>query len=99
MRQEIEEMAASGRSEAAIIAHYKAQYGERILIVPDGGTGGVLFIAPVAGFLICSSILFLVLRRMVHASARHRSRSAQEELDRLRGKWLEVMERELRDLA
>ena len=46
MRQEIEDMAASGESEAAIIAHYKAQYGERVLVVPDGGTGRVLFILP-----------------------------------------------------
>ena len=46
MRREIEDLAASGNSEAAIIAHYKTQYGERILVIPDGGTGRVLFILP-----------------------------------------------------
>jgi cytochrome c-type biogenesis protein CcmH len=43
MRHEVIEMVASGRSQNEILEHYKALYGERILIVPDGRTGRVLF--------------------------------------------------------
>lgn len=99
MRQEIEEMAASGESEAAVIAHYKAQYGERILVVPDGGTGRFLFILPLAALILLSTILVWALRRMVRAGARRSARADQEELERLRREFSEVIERELREMA
>jgi len=99
MRQEIEEMAASGESEATIITHYKAQYGERILVVPDGGTGRVLFILPPAALLLLATVLILVLRRMVRAGARRSARADQEELERLRKEFCEAIDRELRDMA
>jgi len=67
MRREIEDLAASGNSEAAIIAHYKAQYGERILVIPDGGTGRVLFILPPIAIIVLGTILILALRRMRRA--------------------------------
>lgn len=99
MRQEIEQMPASGQSEAAIIEHYKAQYGERILVVPDGGMGRVLFILPLIALVLLSTILVSVLRRMVRARARPSAPAVQEELERLRGEFSEVIERELRDMA
>ncbi|HTQ59284.1 MAG TPA: cytochrome c-type biogenesis protein CcmH [Candidatus Solibacter sp.] len=64
MRQEVAEMVASGKSEAEIIGHYKALYGERILIIPDGSAGVVLFVLPVAVFLVSLGILLLFLRKM-----------------------------------
>jgi cytochrome c-type biogenesis protein CcmH len=69
MRHEVTEMVASGRSANEILEHYKALYGERILIVPDGKTGKVLFSLPVVAFLACSGMLFWFLRRMRKAKA------------------------------
>ena len=99
MRQEIEEMAASGESEAAIIARFKAQYGERILVVPDGGMGRVLFILPVAVVIFLLAILVSVLRRMVNAGSHPPTWANQVGLERLRREFSEVIERELRDRA
>jgi cytochrome c-type biogenesis protein CcmH len=73
MRYEVTEMVASGKSENEILEHYKALYGERILIVPNGRTGKVLFSLPVIAFLACSGMLFWFLRRMLKAKADSRS--------------------------
>jgi cytochrome c-type biogenesis protein CcmH len=70
-RHEVTEMVASGRSENEILEHYKALYGERILIVPDGRTGKILFSLPVVAFLVCSGMLFWLLRKMLKAKADH----------------------------
>ena len=64
MRQQIAEMVASGMTETEIIEHYRQQYGDRILVVPDGNTGQVLFVLPGVLFIASSGILCLVLRRM-----------------------------------
>lgn len=69
MRHEVTEMVASGRSENEILEHYKALYGERILIVPDGRIGKVLFSLPAVAFLAYSGMLFWFLRRMLKAKA------------------------------
>jgi cytochrome c-type biogenesis protein CcmH/NrfF len=58
-----------GKSENEILEHYKAIYGERILIVPDGRTGKVLFLLPVVASLVCLGMLFWSLRRMLTAKA------------------------------
>jgi cytochrome c-type biogenesis protein CcmH/NrfF len=76
MRHEVTEMVASGISENEILEHYKALYGERILIVPDGRTGKILFSLPVVAFLVCLGMLFGLLRRMLKAKAH--SHSADE---------------------
>jgi len=76
MRHQVTEMVASGRSENEILEHYKALYGERILIVPDGRTGKILFSLPVVVFLVCSGMLFGLLRKMLKAKAD--SHSAEE---------------------
>jgi len=67
MRHEVTDMVASGRSENEILEPYKALYGERILIVPDGRTGKILFSLPVVAFLVCSGVLFGLLRNMLKA--------------------------------
>jgi cytochrome c-type biogenesis protein CcmH len=69
MRHEVTEMVAAGRSESDILEHYKALYGERILIVPDRRTGMVLFSLPVVAFLACTGMLFRFLRRLLKAKA------------------------------
>jgi len=66
MRQQVTEMVASGMTDKEIIEHYRQQYGDRILVVPDGIRAGAL----------CSSrscipcflgILYFLLRRMRRA--------------------------------
>jgi len=99
MREEIEQMAAAGQSEAAIIEHYKAQYGERILVVPDGGLGRVLFTLPLIAFVLLSTVLISVLWRMLRARAHPSAPAFQDELARLRSEFGEIIERELRDMA
>jgi cytochrome c-type biogenesis protein CcmH/NrfF len=69
MRLEVTEMVASGKSESEIIGHYKALYGERILIIPDGGTGALLFALPLIIFLGCSGILLLFMHKMLRKKA------------------------------
>lgn len=66
MRQEIAEMVGSGKSEAAILDHYKAMYGERILIVPGGGTGRVLYVLPALGVALGAAMLILFLRNALN---------------------------------
>lgn len=73
MRQEITQMAAAGEGETQIVDHYKALYGERILIVPDGETGKVLFALPVIIALALSGVLVLFLRRMLPGNKRAES--------------------------
>ena len=99
MRQEIEQMAASGESETAIIEHYKMQYGERILVAPDGRTGRALFSLPLAALNLLSTIFIWALRRMVRAGTFPCSRPKQEELERLWRDFGEVIERQLRDMG
>lgn len=67
MRREVTEMVAEGRTEEEIVNHYRDQYGDRILIVPDGLTGRILFSLPVVTSIIASFVLFIWLRRMLHS--------------------------------
>jgi len=96
MRAEITQMVASGENEAAILNHYKSLYGERILIIPSGEAGRVLFALPAAGVVLGSVILFLFLRNAVKprsnahvpAAAAMPGRSTgtpRDEVDRLGG--------------
>lgn len=76
MRHEVTEMVAAGRSESDILDHYKALYGERILIVPDGRVGKILFALPLVGFTVCSGILCLFLRKTLKAKVKSHSKEA-----------------------
>jgi len=65
MRAEVTQMVADGKSEDEIIGHYRAVYGDRVLIVPDGFAGKILFTLPIAASLFACLALFLCLRRML----------------------------------
>lgn len=58
MRADITAMVAGGQDEEQVVRHYKAEYGGRILVVPDGPIGTTLFIAPE---ILCSLALILTL--------------------------------------
>jgi len=64
MRNEVAQMIAGGKSEDEVIRHYRAIYGDRILIVPDGLTGKMLFALPAVVFLLAFIALAVCLRRM-----------------------------------
>jgi hypothetical protein len=49
--------------QLAILDHYKAIYGERILAVPDGVTGQLAFAIPMVVFAGSCAFMALVLRR------------------------------------
>ena len=94
MRHEVTQMVASGRSEMEIINHYKALYGERILIVPDGRTGIILFALPSLISFACLGALLLFLRKMLRARRNADVRSTTEERGRVAEAFREEIERE-----
>jgi cytochrome c-type biogenesis protein CcmH len=65
MRTEVAEMVAEGRTEEEIVNHYKSLYGDRVLIVPDGATGKILFGLPVVTSVLASLALFVCVRKML----------------------------------
>jgi cytochrome c-type biogenesis protein CcmH/NrfF len=97
MRGEVTGMVAQGMSDQEIIAHYKAIYGEQILIVPDGRTGTILFAVPLVVFLLALGILLLVLRRMLRASGRSAGQAASPKVNPSTGVLLERVRREAGD--
>lgn len=67
MRHDVTEMVADGMTEQQIYDHYKAIYGEQILMVPDGIAGRIVFSTPLAVFIVALVGLFFILRRFVRA--------------------------------
>jgi cytochrome c-type biogenesis protein CcmH len=65
MRAEVAEMVAEGKGETEILNHYRALYGERIIAVPDGKTGQLLFALPVGAFLSGIVVLIFFMRKML----------------------------------
>jgi len=93
MRQEIKGMVAAGESEPAIIEHYKALYGERILIIPSGDTGRMLFALPAVGVVLGSALLFLFLRGALDRKERAAAPVAGAPPDRSREAFREQFDR------
>lgn len=95
MRNEVTEMVANGKPEEEIVNHYRNIYGDRILIVPDGLTGRILFTLPVAISVLASLVLFACLRRMLRPVTNQRDSKIQRPAlnDALR----EKIEREIGD--
>lgn len=78
MRAEVAEMVAEGRTEEEIVNRYRSMYGDRILIVPGGMTGKILFSLPVVTSGVASLLLFVFVRRMLR-SGKNKSSFAQEQ--------------------
>ena len=93
MRQEITEMVAAGESEPAIINHYKTMYGERILIIPSGETGRILFTLPALGVVLGAALLFLFLRGALKRKVNAAAASANAAPDRSRQVFREQFDR------
>ena len=67
MREEVTTMVVSGKSEQEIITYYRAKYGETILVVPDGMSGGLLTFTPVMIFVASTGLLLFFIRRSTSA--------------------------------
>jgi len=67
MRTEVVQMVAEGQTEEEVISHYKTLYGDRILIVPDGITGKILFGLPVVIAVLAAVVLAVFLRKMLRS--------------------------------
>ncbi len=99
MRREITEMVAPGRGEPEIIDHYKALYGERILVIPDGKTGQILLGLPMTISTLGSVLFALIMQKMLRARAAPRAAFEKGESDCLLRKFCEETERQMGDKA
>jgi cytochrome c-type biogenesis protein CcmH len=64
MRAEIEKFVAEGRSDREILDYYKARYGKRVLIEPEGGSAVLAILVPIAFSLAALWFVIVRLRRM-----------------------------------
>ena len=98
MRHEVEQMVAQGRPESQIIDHYKRMYGQRILAVPDGTTGTVLFALPVFATAVSLTVLAFFLRKMLQRGLATRKSLASQPPIPLDPKLRDRIDRDLQDL-
>jgi len=63
MREEVVAMVLSGKSEQEIVNYYRTKYGETILVVPDGMSGGLLTFTPVMIFMVSAGLVVFFVRR------------------------------------
>ena len=97
MRGEVTEMVADGKSEKEIVDHYKNIYGDRILIVPDGLTGRILFSLPVAISVLACLVLFVCFRKMLRSGRYERIPDVSQSRHVLSDALKEKIEREIGD--
>ena len=95
MRGEVAEMVAEGKSESEIVEHYRTIYGDRILIVPDGLTGRILFSLPVAIAALACLVLFVCFRNMLRSGRREPTRDVSQSRPVLSDALKEEIEREI----
>ena len=75
MKEDLREMLANGKTQADIIDHYKAMYGERILSSPpNAGFNRLAYLFTPLMFLVGGGLIFLTLRRW-RAGRMHRGDS------------------------
>ena len=63
MQREIRQMVAAGETDREILDHYKAQYGMRILVEPEGTLWWWMNVIPVVLLLLGFLIVIYVLRK------------------------------------
>ena len=64
MKEDLREMLASGKTQAEILDHYKAMYGERILSSPpNAGFNRLAYLFTPLMFLVGVGLIFITLRR------------------------------------
>jgi cytochrome c-type biogenesis protein CcmH len=95
MRTEVTRMVAEGRTEEEIVSHYRTLYGDRILIVPDGMTGKILFSLPVLISWFAFAILLVVVRKMLKSGKKKLTTSLEHRVPVIDSRLRERIEREL----
>jgi len=95
LRGEVTEMVAEGKSESEIVEHYRTIYGDRILIVPDGMTGRILFSLPAAIAALACFVFFVCFRKMLRSGRRERTRELSQTRPVLSDALKEKIEREI----
>jgi len=88
-------MVAEGKSESEIVEHYRTIYGDRILIVPNGLTGRILFSLPVAIAALACLVLFVCFRNMLRSGRREPTRDVSQSRPVLSDALKEEIEREI----
>lgn len=63
MKAEIRRMVAEGESDREILDHYKAEYGLRVLVEPEGGRRVWIHMVPVVAIVLGLLVAVLVIRR------------------------------------
>lgn len=95
MRTEVAEMIADGRTEEEIVDHYKSLYGDRVLIVPDGVAGKILFSLPVVTSVLASLVLFICIRKMLRSGTKRLSIAQNHPPHAINKSLQETREREI----
>ena len=63
MKDEIRQMVIDGKTDREILDRYKAEYGQRVLVEPEGGLFVVMNVVPVIALILGLVAAVLVLRR------------------------------------
>ena len=63
MKDEIREMVLAGKSDREVLDHYKAQYGMRVLVEPEGGLWWVMNVVPAVVLVLGMVAIVFILRR------------------------------------
>jgi len=80
MRKEITEKVLSGQSDREILDYYKALYGERVLIEPDGKKKLVLYSLPILISAAGLGILLLFLQRWTKMETRSAAKGSADKI-------------------
>ena len=65
MKAEIARFVSEGKSDREILDYYKAKYGERVLVEPEGARWWVMNVVPVLMTLCGLAFVIWLIRRMV----------------------------------
>lgn len=93
MREEVRTMVASGMSREAIMDHFVAQYGERVLATPrPEGFNRLVYILPWVALALGLWIVFILLKKMRVPTPTTSPTPAPED------RYTSLIEKELKDL-
>jgi len=93
MRKEVRTMVAAGMDREAILDHFVAQYGERVLATPRAeGFNRLVYILPWIALIFGAGVLFVLLKRFRKPVPDSESESLPDD------RYASVIENELKDL-
>lgn len=69
MKQEIAQMVLAGRGDEEIVEHFKAKFGTRILVEPEGAQWWVMNVVPVILLLLGLAFTVWIIRKWYRPAA------------------------------